>query len=409
MKKNQQQGPYNSLSEVKLNRNAEGKITLNISQEHIHLIFSQHPLVRKVYDDLVPKRFSEQEFWQNFFLSKLFKKLKGENITDLDASVPELDKYLNFDESSDTGDQFKASHIPRFLDLEGNEQDHVQTKGNADHFVMKPNSHDKAPILRVLNTMSEKLLANVAAVDDEHDSGPMGNKENEFDEFRLQDLQETDKDNRVRLNISSQQHFVSRVSSGKNQNMGSVSPDDIIFSLLEETATDQCLSIPSDEGSKRQASVASANIMRSVKQRVSLLTPSTKNDTNLSQMVMDTATMTHNTTVEFLHYFWSVYLSGDESRAGELQNLVETLEKSLERMNAVASDAEAEKLKTLEQIRRKQEDTFQRTGRRLRISTSKAGGGARAVRKMLSSTEKAVKFAEGEYQRAYNEQVAQGQ
>ena len=405
--KNQQQGPYNALSEVKLNRNAEGKITLKLSQEHIHLIFNQHPLVRKVYDDVVPAKFTEQDFWQLFFVSKLFKKLKGETITDMDASHPELDKYLNLDESGNAGHQFKAPNIPRFLDLEGNEQDHVETRGNAAFFMMKPPSRDKAQILRTLNTMSEKLLANVSAVDEEHGYSRAGNKDDGFVEFKLHDLEETDHDNRIRLNISSQQHFVPQAPSEK-QDAGLVSPNTIISTVLEDTSTDQSLLIPSDEHSKQQASVSFANVMNSVKQRASFLATANL-DANLSQVATDTATMTHNTTIEFLHYFWSVYLSGDESRAGELQTLAETLDRSLERMNAAASDAEAEKVKNLEQIRRKQEDAYQRTGRRLRISASKAGGGAKAVRTMLSATEKAVRFAEGEYQTTYREQVAQGQ
>jgi transcription initiation factor TFIIH subunit 1 len=405
--KSQQQGPYNSLSEVKLNRNAEGKLTLKLSQEHIHLIFNQHPLVRKVYDDMVPAKLTEQDFWQSFFVSKLFKKLKGEPITDMDASHPELDKYLNVDESGNAGRQFTATSIPRFLDLEGNEQDHVETKGNAESEWMKPPSRDKAQILRTLNTMSEKLLANVSAVDEEHDYGRDGSKDDGFVEFKLHDLEETDHDNRIRLNISSQQHFVPHAPPEK-QEAGLVPPGTIISNVLEDTSTDQSLLIPPDEISKQQASVSFANVMNSVKQRASLLT-TTKQDTNLSQAAMDTATMTHNTTIEFLHYFWSVYLSGDESRAGELQTLAETLERSLDRMNAAAAEAEAEKEKNLDQIRRKQEDAFRRTGRRLRISASKAGGGAKAVRTMLSATEKAVRFAEGEYQATYREQVAQGQ
>lgn len=396
VKKNQQQGPYNALSEVKLNRNAEGKITLKLSQEHIHLIFQQHPLVRKVYDDVVPSKFSEPDFWQLFFVSKLFKKLKGETITDMDAGHPELDKYLNFDEAGNAGNQFKAPNMPRFLDLEGNEQDHVETKGNAEFFMMKPPSRDKAQILRVLNAMSEKLLANVSAVD-EHDA--------DDGEFKLQDLEETDRDNRVRLNISSQQHFVPHAAPEKPE-AGSVSPGAIVSSVLEDALADQSLLIPSD-GSK-QASAAFASVMKSVRQRASLLAP-TNHDTHLSQAAMDAAAITHNTTIEFLHYFWSVYLSGDESRAGELQTLVETLGRSLERMDAAAADAEVEMTKNLEQIRRKQEDAYQRTGRRLRINAGKAGGGAKAVRTMLSATDKAVRFAEAEYQRTYDDQIAQGQ
>ena len=51
-------------------------------------------------------------------------------------------------------------------------------------------------------------------------------------------------------------------------------------------------------------------------------------------------TMTHNPTVEFLHYFHTVFRSGDPERAGELATLAQTLESSVRRVEAVAEEAE---------------------------------------------------------------------
>jgi transcription initiation factor TFIIH subunit 1 len=144
--------------------------------------------------------------------------------------------------------------------------------------------------------------------------------------------------------------------------------------------------------------------LKSVKQRSALLSDS---ETGLSSDKIESAIMTHNTTIEFLHYFWNVFQSGDETRAGELSKLVETLDKSLERIDAVSAEAEAERKGKLEQLHQKQQDYHKRTGKRIKIDSSQAGGGKEAVQEMLAATDRAVRFAESEYRRVYREQVVQ--
>jgi transcription initiation factor TFIIH subunit 1 len=159
--------------------------------------------------------------------------------------------------------------------------------------------------------------------------------------------------------------------------------------------------------SKRQAASTSKGLMKGVKQRRSLLSTISDADTGLSRATIDSAIMTHNTTVEFLHYFWDVFLSGDEGRVSELAKLVETLHKSLERIEAVATEANAERQQKQEDLRRKEQEFLKRTGKRMRVNTDSIGGGGEALHNLLKSTEMAVKFAEAEYQRKYKEQVAQ--
>ena len=50
--------------------------------------------------------------------------------------------------------------------------------------------------------------------------------------------------------------------------------------------------------------------------------------------------LTHATTMEFLHQFWTAFLSGDADRAAEVGYLVESLKRSKERIKAVALEAE---------------------------------------------------------------------
>ncbi|KAF2423077.1 hypothetical protein EJ08DRAFT_457726 [Tothia fuscella] len=401
VEKSQHQGSYNVLSMVKPIHDND-KLRLELNKEQIQLIFSQHPLMRRVYDDLVPKSFSENDFWAKFVVSRLFKQLKGEKITEHDPPIPKFDNYLNYDEKAFRTQQFIMQHVPRFMDIEGNEQNHSKRLGNAPDTTMKPSSHDRVPILRALNNMSEQMMGNVAPSDAEAHA-PVGLDEETFNELQLRDLQRLDADNRVRLRISNEQH-----QSAKDRDHQGLRPSYRIVLQDFRASFGIEVDLPTELDSPNQllAGEATGNIMDSVKQCVLLLS-NMEPDSGLSPALAGQAVMTHNTTVEFLHYFWSVYLSGDESRANELAKLAETLGNSLVRIDQVATQAEKERSEALAEQQRQLDAFNQRTGQKRKRDTSKAGGGRKAVEAMLMATTRAVRFANDQYEQEYKAQSAQ--
>lgn len=401
IEKSQRQGAYNVLSEIKTK---DGK--LNLSREQIQLIFNQHPLVRRVYNETVPKAFSESDFWSKFFVSRLFKKLKGEKITDMDASIAELDKYLTADDEPERLRQFNISHIPRFIDLEGNEQNHSQRKGNAPDYTLRPNSLEKVPILRVLNNMSEQMIGNVEPAD-EAAFAPVGMSEDTFKKLEDKFLQNAADDNRIMLKIKDRQKFFSKEKDQERRPSKVLRFDNILQRIEQDLNRPRPLFINFEENDEQAANEAAKSITKRIKQRVERLSAGTEVKINLSPQVTNSATMTHNTTIEFLHYFWTVFLSGDDTRTGELQNLIDTLEKSLERINAVAEQAEGERTEGLKQIQQQEDEWFKRTAKRRKLDTSRVGGGKQTVQDLLRATVRAVKFADTEYKKALQEQMSQ--
>ncbi|KAI9652709.1 MAG: RNA polymerase II transcription factor B subunit 1 [Alyxoria varia] len=191
IEREQKRAGYNVLSEVKP-RNVEGAVKLNITPEQVEDIFRQHPVVRKAYDETVPNHFRDNmSFWSKFFVSRLFKKLKGERVTDGDATDPYLDRYMNYDREVQKAKEQAQQHIPHFIDLEGNEQNHSQRRGNAPDVTMRPNTNEKVPILRTLNDMSQNLLTRVKPVEG-NAHAPIGMDEETYNQLRLQDLQSDD-------------------------------------------------------------------------------------------------------------------------------------------------------------------------------------------------------------------------
>lgn len=225
---NQKKGPYNVLSTIKPVASSDNEVNVNVTRDKIKEIFKQYPIVRKAYDDNVP-RMSEGEFWSRFFSSKLFRKLRGEKINLYDRGDVTLDKYLYFDadydgeeeveevENVDTAllaeeklsDQQKKKRkiaiqpaekvvkkkkvkmfngqetpVAKCLDLGGNKNDDPQLRGNRPDITMKDDQDPQlVGILRTMNRLSRRLMADIS------EEAPKENLDEEFEkELELVDL-----------------------------------------------------------------------------------------------------------------------------------------------------------------------------------------------------------------------------
>ncbi|KAL9101432.1 MAG: hypothetical protein Q9163_003304 [Psora crenata] len=439
IEKSQTRGAYNVLSSIKPTT-VESATKLSISKEQIQLIFNQHSLVKRVYDENVPK-LSEEAFWSRFFQSRLFKKLKGERISDNDPTDAILDKYLQYDEDADRARRLMASHIPHIIDVEGNEENHSQRRGNQPDRTMRPTSIDKVPIIRTLNALSEKILAHVTP-NDVDPSLPIGVDEETFNELALRDLQGDAKENRIILNIKDQSRFFS-ADGGPGVSADALlftkqDPAEILKSLCAQitaagTNTDLSTAIgfnddsdSSDEegdpggtdghvGSKAALAAATAQMVAAISQQrihndddvsttPGFSTTQSSSTSGLPQTVFDRLTLTHATTTEFLQHFWSAFLSGDPARADEIGKLVESLDRAMDRINAVAEDAEKERQKEVEKLKRHVAEYFERTGRKRKVDYDSLPGGGKAVNQFMAPTLKAIEVAEREYRKALREQ-----
>jgi len=436
IEKNQTRGAYNVLSTMKP-KTVDNAIRLSISKEQIQLIFNQHSLVKRVYDENVPK-LSEEAFWSRFFQSRLFKKLKGEKVGESDPTDPVLDKYLRYDEDADHNKRILSAHVPHIIDIEGNEENNSQRKGNQPDWTMRPASADKVPIIRTLNTLSEKIMSHVAPADVDP-SEPIGMDEETFNELALRDLQGDAEENRIILRIKDQNRFF---SDDKENDVSADAllyakqdPKKVLSGLRRDLEGDGSglnleraigVDIDSDSedeqdgpkqghvGSKASLSSATSQVLSAIQQRRSQtedfssptpgLSTVQTSTSGLSSTLFDRLSLTHATTTEFLHHFWLAFLSGDAERAGELAKLVESLNRAMDRIKAVANDAEEERMKEVEKMKKQVKDLYERTGRKMKINLDSVGGGAKVVDQMLGPTVKAIGVATGEYRKALAEE-----
>lgn len=431
---NQQKGQYNVLSVVKP-RMENDEFKLSIKPEQIQLIMKQYPLVRRIYDENVPK-VSEGEFISKFFLSRLYKKLRGERVSDHDETVPMFDKYIDNNSWMTWISTISPEQIPHIIDVEGNEEDRGGFKGgNRPDAEMRPRKN--VPIINTLNSLSEKILNGVVP-SDQHISAASTSaeaiEEGIARSLALRDLQRDPEVERVKLNAKEQSEFFSNQATAQSSDEARLYenqiPDDVLFEVHADFETldddgsggiDLHKGIGIDDDSDSDAEtpkvphVGSRAALKTThdrildcmsKKRATVYTANgndddaaiTKSPMSIPQDITQRCYLTTATTAEFLKQFWGAFLSGDPARSQEVAYYAESLKRSRARIEALADEAERIRLELIERRKKEMKDIFRRTGKKSRWVNIR--GGKEEVLAMFEATIQALDKAQSLYKQA---------
>ncbi|KAI0181857.1 hypothetical protein GGR52DRAFT_526556 [Hypoxylon sp. FL1284] len=430
----QKKGPYNVLAQVKPmlqqseDPNNPGELKMKFSVEQIQMILQQHPLVKRIYNEHVPP-LTQNEFWERFFLSKLSKKLRGERVADSEKSDKIFDSYDDYDDIRAFHSNNISQYVPHIIDIEGNEENQGGFRsGNRKDVEMRPRGREHVPIIQTLNSISEKLLANAVPADASL-TNPADVDEDTYRELALRDLRGDVQQNRIILNIKEQNKFLSDDSGTISETtavyakqkptkvLNNVQGD--LRSLNEDSSggVDLHASINIDDGSDSEGEGerpphvgsrasrkgAQTQIRSSMAQRRAQLYSHGDDEVSpmgLSAELTASCSLTHATTMEFLHQFWSAFLSGDPDRAVELGYLSEALKRSKDRIEAVAVEAEKAREEQIKKRRQEIVQIYERTKRKIRFNPKSIRGGREAVLKLMDPALRSLDKAIADYQRA---------
>ena len=402
-------------------RRGEGGTAINLTGEMVKALWEQFPLVKRVYDELVPKHIKiENEFWSRYIQSRLHKTISGEKWSDeRDPPDPILDRYLTAPEITGLRPTQAELHIPKFIDLEGNEENHSQRKGNKYDSELDPSRLSKGNAIRMLNEMSEKLMAAVKP-SDVNVSDPIGMSEADYESLKLRDLSGDPEQERIILNIRDQSRFFDSASNKKGETnpFRNVVPSKAIKAVCADMTSkfarpgqgavpitpfeeqgleddDEPIETGSDQAMEHIISLIQAHRDQTAE------IPSTS---GLSQAIYDRLTLTHATTIEFLRQFWNAFLSGDPSRVTEVTSLVESLSRAVDRIEVIADDAENERATIVRTAEDSAKDIYKKTGRRKRVDLSAIKGGKQIVYELMKPILSSLATATDKYRQALMEQ-----
>lgn len=364
---NQKRGPYNVLSTIKPVASCDNEVNVSVTREKIHEIFKQYPIVRKAYDDCVPK-ISEGEFWSRFFSSKLFRKLRGEKVNLYDRGDITLDKYLYYDpdydgeENDEDVDRLledqeaknsKKKHkhhgrddstdmqqltaakkkvklfkgedekISKCIDILGNEEDDPQMLGNKPDITMKDDQDPNyVNVLRTMNRLSRRMMSNIK------ENTSDGDLDTEFKkDLELQDLDHKQTVDYNQLNYTQRSNVSSNIVPSKllkqvlnqsNLNPTTNDYDEFMADLKSNFHGDEKLDLTSVYFQIKKSIYNSYKDVTSIvrkNSKQSSQTWSRKDADNLSAGMKDARTtipadrleslrLTQSTSVEFLRHFW---------------------------------------------------------------------------------------------------------
>jgi transcription initiation factor TFIIH subunit 1 len=428
---NQKKGAYNVLSTIKP-RAEDGQFKLSITSEQISMILQQHPLVRRIYNENVPK-LSESDFWSRFFLSKLSKTLRGERLTDNDNADVIFDRYLNADNSLGLASKITAAvKVPHIIDLEANEENQGGFKsGNRKDVEMRPRAN--VPIIKTLNSLSQKILANVNPTDlDPAAPDGLADDTRTLDELALRDLRGDPESARIMLNVKEQNKFFSNqdATSEEAKVYEHQVPSEVLFEVQADLETldddgsgglDLRKGIGVDDesdsdgetkkaphvGSRAARKEAQNQILAGMrKKRSEVLSGNGSGDSDSSPMsippdIAQRCVLTNATTVEFLKQFWSAFLSGDPARTQELAYYAESLRRSAERIDALAAEAEKVRQQLIEKRKREIKEIYERTRKKIRWQPPR--GGKDSVLALFEATLAGLNAAQALYGSALDE------
>jgi transcription initiation factor TFIIH subunit 1 len=323
--------------------------------------------------------------------------------------------------------------VPQFINLEGNEENQGGFKGgNRQDVEMRPRKN--VPIMRTLNSLSEKIMGNIAPID--HDpTSASGMDEDTYKELYLRDLRGEAEAERVVLNVREQNKFFSNSGKGdQNDSDGldmSQDPADVLFEVQADLDTldddgaggldlrrgigvdDESESDDEDQpsakkaehvGSRAARKKAQAQILDGMRKKRAEMYGLTSDETrpmDITAEITQECYLTDATTTEFLRQFWSAFLSANPDRAQELAYHVESLGRSMTRVEALAEKAEKVREAVIAAKKQAILDEYHKSGKKnKKWRAEHVRGGRKDVMALFGPTVESLEHAQRLYRSA---------
>ncbi|KAL7281728.1 hypothetical protein ACG7TL_005046 [Trametes sanguinea] len=140
----------------------DGEIKIVITPQLVHDIFEEFPIVAKAYNDNVPGKLSEEQFWSRYFQSKLFNSHRASIRSSAAQHVvkddPIFDEYLEKEDDDIEPRRLREERVDTFIDLAATSVDHEETGNEKDVTMQAGKQKAVLPLIRKFNEHSTRLL-----------------------------------------------------------------------------------------------------------------------------------------------------------------------------------------------------------------------------------------------------------
>ena len=368
----QRQGRNARIADPRPASNEQGETKINMTAELVRDLKSQYPVVARAFEENVPTVMDEASFWQRYFSSKLYHRLRTSARSSASQhTVREdevFDQYLEEeDDQLEPKRQYNAHDA--FLDLASTQEDHGET-GNEKDWTMRAGAERKTlPLMRRFNDHSQSLLDSALGEQEDGDRrkkrrvvGGVGEEyegEGDYDDrIVIDELEEDESHERILLNMREQrQVFQNRSNARAGEGGDGMDLDELdaetLASMIDELALHNWVTKLDNFAHQPSATdLAMKAMLTNVRARNEGKDARSRSD--FPEHVQKQLVSYHSTTTEFLRQFWSAITpqpledgsmpsnvaSQPKERKGKALRMLTSLQRSTQRVEGIARAAE---------------------------------------------------------------------
>ncbi|KIM69040.1 hypothetical protein SCLCIDRAFT_1208455 [Scleroderma citrinum Foug A] len=189
-----------------------GEVKIVITPQLVHDIFDEYPVVAKAYNENVPIKLSEAEFWKRYFQSKLFNAHRASIRSSATQHVvkddPIFDKYLEKDDDELEPKRPRKEVADLYINLGATFEDHAETGNEKDVTMQAGRQRGALPLIRKFNDHSERLLNSALG-----DNSPSkrrradGDDQSVFSQIELEDLHDSESSTGILLEMQDRRRY----------------------------------------------------------------------------------------------------------------------------------------------------------------------------------------------------------
>ncbi|KAF9133401.1 RNA polymerase II transcription factor B subunit 1 [Mortierella sp. 14UC] len=322
----QQKGQSSAWLDLKPQTGESNDVKYVMTPQVIHSVCQQYPSIKRAYDQFVPDKLSEGEFWKRYFQSRFFHRSRsGRGANEPDDEI--FDKALEEDEeeTKSAPKRIKLDHINRLVDLSTTEEDHLESYTSPDSTMAAgktKESKEAMPLIRRFNRYAQRVLNSTIGPKRPHigpDALDMSGVERSI---VMEDLQEQKESSKIVLNIQdTRRYFESQGGDMKSSKIpDGVDPADILQRFYREyTSHDVVLNKPFAIPESTFGA-----LMDNVKLNRAKLLPPKDGSQLLTAKLYQDALACHAAGNEILRHFWA---STSLDKAAKHLRMIESLKK----------------------------------------------------------------------------------
>ncbi|KAF8944079.1 RNA polymerase II transcription factor B subunit 1 [Haplosporangium gracile] len=303
----QQKGQSSAWLDLKPQTGESNDVKYVMTPQVIHSVCQQYPSIKRAYDQFVPDKLSEAEFWKRYFQSRFFHRSRsGRGANEPDDEI--FDKALEEDEeeTKSAPKRIKLDHINRLVDLSTTEEDHLESYLTPDGTMnagKTKESKEAMPLIRRFNRYAQRVL-NSTIGPKRPSTGPESLDMSGVERaIVMEDLQEQKESSKIVLNIQdTRRYFESQGGDIKSSKIpDGVNPEDILKQFYRDyTSHDVVLNKPFAIPEN-----TFDTLMRNVKSNRAKLLPPKDGSQLLPPHLYQEALSCHAAGNEILRHFWA--------------------------------------------------------------------------------------------------------